>query len=144
MIGGASLSVFLLLVGWTVYNWVGRSESPVATENSAIEDPNADPNTDSPDLVQVSPEANPQPNPNADPNADPFADAVRLAEGAVAAGQQAQTPEEWQALAEQWQRASELMAQIPSTDPRYGVAQDRVGVYRQNAETALAQASVEN
>jgi hypothetical protein len=142
LIGGASLSIFLLLVGWAVYNWLERSEPQVAAENSAAENSVtensavADPNTDSPDLVQVSPEANPQTN----PNADPFADAVRIAEGAVTAGQRAQTPEEWQALAEQWQQASELMDQVPSTDPRYGVAQDRVAVYRQNAETALFQA----
>jgi hypothetical protein len=160
LIGGASLSIFLLVVGWAVYNWLGRSSPQVAAENpseTANGDTATNGNTEvggitsegatsedttsegataaepnSPSLIQVAP--------GTTGTTDPFADAVRLAQTAVEAGQTAQTPAEWQALAEQWQQASELMSQIPPNDPRYSVAQDRVAVYRQNSEAALLQA----
>jgi hypothetical protein len=140
LIGGASLSLFLLLVGWTVYNWLGRSNPEVATDtpnNVTNGTPNevTEPTADSPTLTQASPAAT-----ETTTAADPFAEAVRLAQFAVEAGQTAQTPAEWQTLAEQWQRASELMSQIPADDPRYAVAQDRVVVYQQNSEEARLQA----
>jgi hypothetical protein len=143
LIGGASLSLFLLLVGWTVYNWLGRSNPEVATNspaNATNETTNGTPDTatDTPTLTQGSPTATATT--ETTETIDPFAEAVRLAQSAVEAGQTAQTPEEWQTLAEQWQRASELMSQIPADDPRYAVAQDRVVVYQQNSEEARLQA----
>ncbi|PSB14234.1 hypothetical protein C7B76_16890 [filamentous cyanobacterium CCP2] len=142
LIGGASLSIFLLLVGWTVYNWLERSNSQVATEtpSEAVDENNA---ADNAADSEANSEANPsliQVAPGTSGTSDPFADAVRLAEAAVQAGQQAETPAEWQALAEQWQQASDLMSQISPDDPRYEVAQDRVAVYRQNSESARLQA----
>lgn len=150
LVGGASLSLFLLVVGWAVYNWLGRSSPQVTAENpseTANEETATNENAtaegtvaggtaandaNSPSLVQVAPDTA--------GTTDPFADAVRLAQSAVEAGQTAQTSAEWQALAEQWQQASELMSQIPPDDPRYSVAQDRVAVYRQNSEAARLQA----
>jgi len=71
---------------------------------------------------------------------DPFVQAVRLAEQSVAAGKEASSRGDWLALASQWQQASDWMATVPESDPRYTTAQDRVQRYRQNSEAALAEA----
>ncbi|MEO0488207.1 MAG: hypothetical protein AAFZ49_01450, partial [Cyanobacteria bacterium J06659_2] len=71
---------------------------------------------------------------------DPFVQAVRLAEQAAADGKIAETAADWLDLASRWQRASDLMSQVPETDERYPTAQDRVDAYQQNSEAALAEA----
>lgn len=80
----------------------------------------------------------PAPAPAAAP--DPFVQAVRLAEKSSAEGKAASSRGDWLALASQWQQASDWMATVPESDPRYTTAQDRVRVYRQNSEAALAEA----
>jgi hypothetical protein len=72
---------------------------------------------------------------------DPFAEAVSVAEQAAQGGTTAETRAEWLALAAQWEQASDLMNQVPSSDPRYVTAQDRVRNYRQNSQSAQAQAN---
>ncbi|MBE9183055.1 hypothetical protein IQ268_31460, partial [Oculatella sp. LEGE 06141] len=74
------------------------------------------------------------------PTSDPFVQAVRLAERAVADGQTAASSADWLDLASRWQRASDLMSQVPAQDNRYTTAQDRIQLYRQNSEAALQQA----
>jgi hypothetical protein len=133
LIGGASLSLFLLLVGWAIYSWL----NPKAADqvNAKLESKSQiEANTGQPESDQSAPATN-----NPAP-ADPFAEAVRLAEDTVVAGQTAQTSAEWLEVASRWQRASDLMAQIQSQDPRYPTAQDRVQLYQQNSEAALEQA----
>ncbi|HEY9750698.1 MAG TPA: hypothetical protein V6C63_18600 [Allocoleopsis sp.] len=73
-------------------------------------------------------------------SADPFADAVRLAEQTASAGKSAQSSADWLALAAKWQQASDLMAQVPSQDKRYSIAQDRTAVYQSHSEAALQEA----
>jgi hypothetical protein len=138
LIGGASLSLFLLLVGWAIYSWLNpRSAEQVKARlqpnSQTVQAGTEQPNAGQPDTEQSTALNNPAP-------ADPFAEAVRLAEDTVTAGQVAQTSAEWLEVASRWQRASDLMAQIPSQDPRYPTAQDRVQLYQQNSEAALEQA----
>lgn len=132
LVGGASLSIFLLLVGWAVYNWLDQSRDQLQTTS---------PNSPVP---EANPEGAPAESANVDQSAapaeDPFARAVNLAQASVAAGQTAQTSAEWLALAAQWRQASELMSSVSPDDPRYTTAQDRVELYRQNSEAALLQA----
>ncbi|NJR68362.1 MAG: hypothetical protein HC771_06565 [Synechococcales cyanobacterium CRU_2_2] len=71
---------------------------------------------------------------------DGFAQAVQLAEKSSVGGQAAKTEAEWLELAADWKKASELMGQVPSNDPRYLTAQDRVAQYSKNSEAALAKA----
>jgi len=71
---------------------------------------------------------------------DDFAKAVFLAEEAAKDGQKAQTAAQWLDLAAKWQKASDLMAQIPPEDTRYNTAQARVKQYRENSEITLQQA----
>ncbi|MFM7426140.1 MAG: hypothetical protein ACKO7W_14300 [Elainella sp.] len=123
LLGGASLSLFLLLLGGALYKWLGPKSAETAATSPA-------PAANSPTAASVPPAG----------AADPVAEAVRLAEKTVAAGQTAQTSAEWLEVASRWQRASDLMGQIPAADPRYPTAQDRVQVYRQNSEAALQKA----
>lgn len=155
LVGGASLSVFLLLVGWALYSWLNpQSAEQVKARllpgnqagDRSVADSTADSTTDSAN-EQASTSANTSSNSldrpvNTSPSSttDPFAEAVRLAEETVTAGQTAQTSAEWLEVASRWQRASDLMAEISSADPRYPTAQDRVQLYQRNSESALEQA----
>lgn len=131
LMGGASLSLFLLLLGWALYTWLSPR---LASQSAANSDAGSDtPSSENAANLAASP-------PAASPAADPFAEAVRLAEDTVSAGQQAETAAEWLDIASRWQRASDLMGQIPADDPRYPTAQDRVQAYQQNSDAALEQA----
>lgn len=142
LVGGASLSVFLLLVGWALYSWLEKHPF-ASTQATNTQETNTGSN------ATASPPSNPQgsvPSPaNASPisataSQDPFTQAVNLAEATVAAGQSAKTSAQWLTLAAQWQQASDLMGQVPAEDNRYATAQSRVELYRQNSEAALQQA----
>ena len=71
---------------------------------------------------------------------DTFAEAVRVAEQAGKDGQSAATTAEWLDLAARWQKASDLMSQIPSDNAQYAIAQDRVKAYADNSQAALQKA----
>lgn len=71
---------------------------------------------------------------------DSFARAVRIAEQAAKDGSTAKSSSDWLALAARWQQASDLMAEVPSSDERYQIAQDRVTAYRSNSESLLQKA----
>ncbi|MGA1474413.1 MAG: hypothetical protein ACO4AI_04440 [Prochlorothrix sp.] len=93
-------------------------------------------------VASATPVASPSltPMPIAEPQPDPFVQAVRLAEKSSTEGKVARSRGEWLALASQWQQASDWMAEVPDSDPRYPTAQNRVLLYRQNSEAALAEA----
>ena len=152
LLGGASLSLFLLLVGWAVKTWLnpkfaGQSQAtatqgtPVNPTVSPATQPAVSPSTtatvpaiakstvpDSPALQTAAPE-------------DSFTQAVRLAEDSARLGQSAKTSADWLDLAARWRRASDLMAQVPSASTHFKVAQDRVQTYRQNSEAATQRAT---
>ncbi|GAB4377289.1 MAG: hypothetical protein Kow00121_26300 [Elainellaceae cyanobacterium] len=141
LVGGASLSIFLLLVGWAVYHWLdqsaGQRQTATSDSSNAAESPNSPTSTDDA-LVGASDAAT-----SAAPElgiAGAFEQAVNLAESTASAGQTAQTPAEWLTLAAQWQQASDLMGQVSPDDARYATAQSRVELYRQNSEAALERA----
>lgn len=120
LVGGASLCLLLLMLGWVFKHRLGVSWSQMISAEQPIND--------------SEPEA------IATPTQDVFAQAVRLAQEAAADGQAAETPAQWLDLAARWQRASELMAQVPPGSDNYQTAQDRVLAYQQNSEQALDQA----
>lgn len=137
ILGGASLSLLLLLLGWVVADRLGMAPNlSLGTERSPEGDAPPEPAAASP---AASPAAAPQTS-AAPVSQDPFVQAVRLAEQAVADGQSAQTAADWLDLASRWQRASDLMAQVSSSDGRYSTALSRIGLYSQNSKAALAQA----
>ena len=71
---------------------------------------------------------------------DSFARAVRIAEQAAKDGSTAETSADWLSLAARWQQASDLMAEVPASDERYQIAQDRVSAYKSNSESLLQKA----
>ena len=158
LLGGASLSLFLLLVGWAVKTWLNPkfAEPPQATASQgAVVNPELNPELN-PEVSPASsatpaaiapaiekPVVNPTASPSVQPAApeDSFTQAVRLAEDSARLGQSAKTPADWLDLAARWRRASDLMEQVPATSKRFKVAQDRVQLYRQNSEAATQKAT---
>ena len=68
---------------------------------------------------------------------DPFYDAVSTAMSAAEHTQTAQTEEEWQSIARQWQSAIEMMKAVPMSHPKYDIAQQRAfDVYPNNFQYA--------
>ncbi len=72
---------------------------------------------------------------------DAFTEAVRVAQRAANDGQTATTSAEWLNLAARWQRAADLMGDIPTGAQQYTVAQDRIQTYQANSQSALQQAA---
>ncbi|MGG6293298.1 hypothetical protein ACQ4M4_02650 [Leptolyngbya sp. AN02str] len=122
LVGGASLGLLLILVGWAVTDWLGVDLRSALLGSE----------TEAPAPATPTPPAATQP--------DPFVQAVRLAEQAALDGQTASTPAEWLEIASRWQRASDLMSQVPADDPRGPTAQDRTGAYAANSRAALQRA----
>lgn len=72
---------------------------------------------------------------------DPFYDAVSTAMQAADQTQMAQTEEEWRAIAAQWQAAIEMMKAVPTSHPKYDIAQQRATeVYPVNFDYAQSKA----
>ena len=121
MIGGASLGLLLLLVGWAMFDWLGLTLSPQIGGSNA--------------QISSAPSVSPSPT-----VPDPFVQAVRLAEAAGLDGREAATRAEWLDLASRWQRASDLMDSVIPNDNRFATAQNRAKVYQDNSRTALQKA----
>ncbi|MGF1571119.1 MAG: hypothetical protein ACFCVD_24085 [Nodosilinea sp.] len=121
LVGGASLALLLLMVGWVTKDWLGLTLSLDSLRGGASSQP-ADPE------------------PAVPPDQDPFVLAVRIAQQSVDDGKSATTPAQWLDLAVRWQRAADLMAEVPPDDDRYPVAQDRMVVYGNNKALALKEA----
>ncbi|MBW4516570.1 MAG: hypothetical protein KME11_15275 [Timaviella obliquedivisa GSE-PSE-MK23-08B] len=151
LLGGASLSLFLLLVGWAVKTWLNPKfvnlSQATAPQGTAV---NPEGSSIAPTTVNPAPNAAPAiapttttASPFVQPAApeDSFTQAVRLAEDSARLGQSAKTPAEWLDLAARWRRASDLMEQVPPDSKNFKIAQDRVQTYRQNSEAATQKAN---
>ena len=158
IVGGASLSLLLLLVGWVFYEWLSpKLSGQMSAQNPQSPTPSSPEPATSQSPVAAIPQtvptqspvaAIPQTAPSQSPvaaivtaqTADPFVEAVRLAEQTSAAGKAAKSSAAWLEIAAKWQKASDLMAAVPAVHSRYKLAQDRVVSYRQNRESALREA----
>lgn len=69
----------------------------------------------------------------------PFEQAVALAEQAVLEGRIADSARAWKNLAQQWHEAAQLMEQVPDSDPRYELAQNRADLYSDHREQSLVE-----
>jgi len=132
IIGGAIFSTLLVLAGLGVMSWWRTPNDSNAQNQPVVETaPPASPDTNAPETPNAASSA---------PAADSFAQAVRLAQAAANEGLTAQTEEEWLALAQKWQEASDLMAQVSASDDRYQIAQDRTVRYQENSQAAQREA----
>ncbi|UBF29059.1 hypothetical protein K9N68_15195 [Kovacikia minuta CCNUW1] len=152
LMGGASASLLLLLVGWGVYRWLEpnfanlsafKSSEPGSSQASSqtgapATTPSSSPSEAAP--PKPSSAAPPLATKTSAPEADSFVMAVRLAEQASQEGLTAKSSAQWLELASRWQQASDLMAKVADNDPRYKTAQDRVTAYQKNSESALQEA----
>jgi hypothetical protein len=128
LLGGTGLGM-LLLGGWLFYNHSLGSSGPLVQFSPPIAN-----------SISNSP-ASPSSGTGAAPaQPDPFVSAVRIAEQASQDGTHAHSLAQWLELAARWQKASDLMAAVPETDPRYKTAQDRTVAYQKNREIALESA----
>ncbi|NEQ99851.1 MAG: hypothetical protein F6K30_24655 [Cyanothece sp. SIO2G6] len=149
-IGGSGLLLFLGLVGWVTYDFLGlgqrRQASPPPPEPDTSALAVVDTPQPSPSVSEsTQPTSSPEPQPSGSQNnvpPDPFVQAVRIAEQSVIAGQTASTSDEWIELAAQWQRAAELMDSVPADDTRYATAQNRTTMYLQNSVDSRRQAEL--
>lgn len=128
ILGGVALAVLVLLGGWAVLN-SGMFQRLLASKEP-VPPPPANPNR--------VPSTASTPTPLT--SNEPFNEAVRLAQQAAEAGRTAQSSAQWLDIAAQWQRASDLMSRVSPSHPRYGVAQERIALYRQNSEAAQQEA----
>ncbi len=126
LVGGVSLLVLLAIIGWAMRDWLGFGDSSTTQPVAGSTEGNA---------TSTTPTAT-----TATTTEDPFAQAVELATQAAASGGQAQTRSDWLDLATRWQRASDLMAQVPASDQRYALAQRKVAEYGANSTLALQKA----
>ena len=128
IVGGAIASCLLLAGGWWLYDRF--LANPTGSVTASTTNPETDATASNPASTTAPVAA----------SDDPFVTAVRLAEKTSADGKAAQTSADWLQLASQWQKASDLMAQVAANDSRYDTAQSRVTLYRQNSEAALEKA----
>ena len=123
ILGGIGATTALLLVGWGVFSLMNKPSETTSTTSNLAKPPEAKP-----------PEVKPTDSPEA------FSTAVRIAEESAALGSKAQTSAEWQTIADNWGKASDLMAQVPPSDKNYTIAQDRTTRYKNNQAAALNKA----
>ncbi len=123
LLGGVGLCVFIVLCSWALYAWL----QPTRADRSTASD-------DAPSATETATPVSEAQDP------DPFVKAVRIAERAAQASQKAQTRAEWLEIASQWQKASDLMAQVPQDDPRYQTASDRTERYSEYSSIAEQEA----
>ncbi len=144
MINAIGLCVLLLSAGWVAYYLLGsKIDNAIETATldsgsnvskiKSLKPTNSNQNKLRTPVVDTSPTSRSQD--------DVFAVAVRIANQAVEAGQTKKTSAEWLDLAAKWQRASDLMAEVPSNHSRFKEAQSRIKLYKKYSESALKQAN---
>ncbi|MEZ2341647.1 hypothetical protein [Microcoleus sp.] len=75
------------------------------------------------------------------PKSDPWREAVNQAQSAAILAQTAQSQTEWIAVANQWQKAVDLMNVVPTTSPNHQKAQQKAAEYKSNLVVANRRAA---
>ncbi len=137
-------SLFILpMLGLIVYVLLGNKiQSPIKIEISKslhTSNNNTQSNTQS-EISLINSQKNDSV-PTEESTDDAFVAAVRLANQASTYGKTATTATQWLELAATWQRASDLMAKVPSTHVRYQEAKIRTQLYKKYSETAQQEAA---
>ncbi|MCT7949100.1 hypothetical protein NG798_04815 [Ancylothrix sp. C2] len=115
--------------------------TPAAAPKPATPAPATKPATPAAATKPATPAANtPKPAANTPKPAtatDPWRDAVKKAETAGNLGfARPQTPQEWEALGQQWQAAIDAMKKVPANHPKYKEAQQKIKEYQINLDYA--------
>ncbi|MEO1374418.1 MAG: hypothetical protein AAFW70_08905 [Cyanobacteria bacterium J06635_10] len=146
MINALSLCIVLLSAGGVAYYLLGsKINNSIKTVTLEFSDPSTDKikslkptdinqNQLKTPIVNISPTASQLED-------DAFAVAVRIANKAAEDGKTKRTSAEWLDLAAKWQRASDLMAEVPSSHSRFKDAQIRIKLYKKYSDLALKEAN---
>ncbi|NES89655.1 MULTISPECIES: hypothetical protein [Okeania] len=109
------------------------------SENTETNDPDSSqPQTSSED-TETSP--SPKTNDSGTTVSDPWYFAVTSAQSAAQKAQTAQTKSEWNAVANDWQKAVDLMKEVPESNPNYQTAQTKVLEYQNYLDVANQKAA---
>lgn len=127
-------TVLILLAGMLTIVGTGCSSNNPANEQSNIDNTPlvALNNTPAKPKVSLKPQT-------IEPNK--FDIALDKAYGALTISQSAQSPEDWNLVAQQWSEAIALMKSIPASSPDQALAQKKLIQYQQNLSYAKQQAS---
>ncbi len=140
MLDTLGLCLFLFVLGWSAYGWLGGRWNSVAEQVLKSLSPTVKSSERA--LTNQEPEIPPLVSIPSDSTQDEdlFAAAVRIANQASTMGKNARTSIQWLDLAARWQRASDLMSKVPSNHSRYKEAQIRTKLYREYSEAAQKEA----
>jgi hypothetical protein len=140
MLDTLGLCLFLFVLGWSAYGWLGGRWNSVAQQVLKSLSPTVKSSERA--LTNQEPKIQPLVSIPSDSTQDEdlFAAAVRIANQASTMGRNAQTSVQWLDLAARWQRASDLMSKVPSNHSRYKEAQIRTKLYREYSEAAQKEA----
>lgn len=72
-----------------------------------------------------------------------FSEGITRAQSAVSIGQSAQSKDDWNLAANRWKQAVLYMQQVPSADPNYATAQQKIQEYQQHLSLAERRAAGE-
>ncbi|MDY6806089.1 MAG: hypothetical protein SXA11_20120 [Cyanobacteriota bacterium] len=118
--------------------FLGGSEADTATPD-AVESPEPSPSPEETAPAQGS--ASPSPSPEQPPGEETWTNARTTAYGAAVKAGTAQTRAEWNEVANEWQRAIDLMKEVPQDNPNYQTAQQKVQEYQNNLNVAKQRAA---
>jgi hypothetical protein len=90
-------------------------------------------------LLGCSPTPEPAAETPAEPKTDKWADALEIGYSAAVAAQTAETPEEWDAVAENYTSAITLLQQVPEANANHGNVEAKIEEYRNNRSVARDQ-----
>jgi len=140
MLDTLGLCLFLFILGWSAYGWLGGRWNSMAEQVLKSLSPTVKSSEGA--LTNQEPKIPPLVSIPSDSTLDEdfFAAAVRIANQASTMGRNAQTSIQWLDLAARWQRASDLMSKVPSNHSRYKEAQIRTKLYREYSEAAQKEA----
>ena len=115
-----------------------RPSSPPVASSSTPAAIAALPVDPTPVIIQESPEPSPS------PELDPYEVAVDRAASAASISASAQSQDDWQLVASQWQEAITLMKRVPNSSPYRVLAKDKIVDYQQQLSRAKKLAAKPN
>lgn len=116
-----------------------QTAGTISNQNSVVTDNLAA----SPAVEQATPPTIPAPTalPSLAPEVSSFELALDKAVGAWSISQSAQSPDDWNLVASQFQDAIALMRKVPKQSPEFATAQTKISEYRRQVKNALQKAT---
>ncbi|MBD2664163.1 hypothetical protein B6N60_03792 [Richelia sinica FACHB-800] len=126
-----SLGLLIPLIAGGIYlfsklpDFTVIQSAPIASQSELVSTPE-----------KLSTENAPSSSPEIAPSTDNFRLAVNEAMGAAKLTQSAKSPDEWQEVVNQWQKAIDMMKSVPASSQNYALAQTKITEYQKNLNYA--------